>query len=161
MLKRDALRTQLGAVRRTRRNEARLELGMRDLGAIERYLFDEGAKEPREQLRYRSTGSWLDPEELPLARIEPGAIGYGWEPGDRIGLRGLYPAKEDALVPGIPAAGSATSGGKAWLSMVERARRAAAASSGQEPAQEEGAKRKVPFVAPYIGTPSERSLLDW
>ena len=160
MVRRDALRAKLGAVRRTRRNEARVELDMRHLDVIERFLFDEGAKEPREQLRFRSAASWLEPDELPVSKIEPGTIGYGWEPGDRIGLRGLYPDKEQALVPARPATTpeATPTPGTAWASMVERARRVAAASSGQDPPPEEP-KGQVPFVAPYIGTPTGRGWL--
>lgn len=163
IVKRDALRATLNSVRLTRRNEARLELGLRDLGAIERFLFDQGVAEPREQLRFRSTGTWLEPDVLPVSKIEPGTIGYGWEPGDRIGLRGLYPQIEQARVPADAAVapGTISQRGEGWNNRIAAAKRATAAKSGQEQPREEAPKRKVPMVAPYIGTPTDRGWLDW
>ena len=94
MTKCDQLRTRLISVRVTRRNEAKIALERRHLNAMARFIYDSGVKELPEQLRFRLICTWLEPCGIPANSYNRDDVCYGWQPGDRIALRSLYPELE-------------------------------------------------------------------
>jgi hypothetical protein len=111
LIGRDHLKMKLENTRETKRNSAERSVMQRKLDGITRLLFDEEVNELPEQLAYRSFGTWLGPDQVPVESINPHTIGYGWEPGDRRGIRGLYPEGSISAVSGSPTPTGPTSSG--------------------------------------------------
>ncbi|RST31355.1 hypothetical protein HMF7854_11265 [Sphingomonas ginkgonis] len=145
------IEAKLAAVKETKRNAAKRAILRRKRDALIRKLREEEVTDFSPQLRFRSRGRWLGTDEMPLIAPAPGAIGYGWEPGD-FGLRGVYREPRRELVEELLSPSGPLGPGEVQQpSTPERV----------EPPEGQGHrvsripfnKPKIPFVSPFIGGP--------